>query len=181
MIFHVVTDALNYYAMKLWFSRHSFKEAAIHVINYEVVISQSYLRNIPRELFLSEEFRVSVHDPEMPPTKSRMEYMSLFSHSHFLLPEIFKNLKKVVLLDDDVVVQRDLAFLWDLDMGEKVNGAMSFCGIKMGHLRKYLGDNIYDAKSCAWMSGLNVIDLEKWREYKVTDKYLHLLEQVGEI
>ncbi|XP_078159937.1 putative galacturonosyltransferase 7 isoform X2 [Carex rostrata] len=177
MIFHVVTDALNYYAMKLWFSRHSFKEAAIHVINYEVVISQSYLRNIPRELFLSEEFRVSVHDPDMPPTKSRMEYMSLFSHSHFLLPEIFKNLKKVVLLDDDVVVQRDLAFLWDLDMGEKVNGAMSFCGIKMGHLRKYLGDNIYDAKSCAWMSGLNVIDLEKWREYKVTDKYLHLLEQ----
>ncbi|KAJ4817026.1 Hexosyltransferase [Rhynchospora pubera] len=177
MVFHVVTDKLNYFGMKLWFSRHSFKEAAIHVINYEEVITQSFLKNVPSELFLPEEFRVSIHDPEMPPTKSRMEYISVFSHSHFLLPEIFTSLKKVVLLDDDMVVQHDLSFLWDLDMGEKVNGAVRFCGVKLGHLRKYLGDNIYEAKSCAWMSGLNVIDLEKWREYKVTDKYLQLLEQ----
>ena len=50
-------------------------------------------------------------------------------------------------------------------MGDKVNAAVKFCGLRMGQLRNLLGEATYDPQSCAWMSGLNVIDLEKWREY----------------
>jgi alpha-1,4-galacturonosyltransferase len=108
-----------------------------------------------------------------------MEYLSLFSHSHFFIPEIFKDLNKVVVLDDDVVVQRDLSFLWSLDMGDKVNGAIEFCGLRLGQVRNLLGSTTVDTKSCAWMSGINVINLDKWRKHKVTENYLLLLKKVG--
>ncbi|RRT57274.1 hypothetical protein B296_00045526 [Ensete ventricosum] len=129
MVFHVVTDAQNYYAMKLWFDRNSYKEATIFVINFEE-LNMKYLH---------------------------IKYISVFGHSHFLLPDIFKNLKKVVVLDDDVVVQHDLSSLWALNLEGKVNDS-------------------YDAKSCVWMSGLNIIDLKKWREHNVTGTYFQLLQ-----
>ncbi|KAJ3682941.1 hypothetical protein LUZ60_013168 [Juncus effusus] len=176
MVFHVVTDTQNFYAMKLWFTRHIYKEAAVRVLNYDP-IPQNFPQKVPQNLFLSEEFRVSVRDSDNP-SKTHMEYLSLFSHSHFMLPELFKNLKRAILLDDDLVVQKDLSFLWSLDLGGKVNGAVRFCGVKLGNLRSYLGSNeFYDGNSCAWMSGINVIDLDKWREFNVTDKYLQLLNQ----
>uniref|UniRef100_A0A0E0CZY9 Hexosyltransferase n=1 Tax=Oryza meridionalis TaxID=40149 RepID=A0A0E0CZY9_9ORYZ len=85
--------------------------------------------------------------------------------------------ENVIVLDDDVVVQRDLSFLWNIDMGDKVNGAVKFCGLRMGQLRNLLGKATYDPQSCAWMSGVNVIDLEKWREHNVTENYLQLLKK----
>ncbi|XP_020108914.1 probable galacturonosyltransferase 7 isoform X2 [Ananas comosus] len=177
MVFHLLTDAQNYYAMKLWCSRHSYKEAVLRVINFESLVLKKLHNVAPQKLFLSEEFRVSIHNMDQPTAKMRTEYLSVFSHSHFFLPEIFKNLQKVVILDDDVVVQRDLSPLWNLDLGNKVNGAAKFCGVRLRQLRRYLGKNIYDADSCAWMSGLNIIDLENWRKNNITEKYLLLLEQ----
>nr|XP_029120364.1 probable galacturonosyltransferase 7 isoform X2 [Elaeis guineensis] len=175
MVFHVLTDGQNYYAMKLWFARNSYKEATIRVLNFEE------LNNIKNQgtakLSLTEEFHVSILDADKPSIQMRTEYLSVFGHSHFILPEIFKNLKKVVVLDDDVVVQHDLSSLWNLDLEGKVNGAVEFCGVKLGQLRTYLGRNIYDADSCAWISGFNILDLEKWREHNVTGTYLQLLQK----
>nr|XP_051213623.1 probable galacturonosyltransferase 7 isoform X3 [Lolium perenne] len=176
-VFHILTDAQNFYGMKYWFARNSYKKAAIHVVNYEEMILEKLPKFSPRELYLSEEFRVFIRSTERPTEKTRMEYLSLFSHSHFFIPEIFKDLKKVVVLDDDVVIQGDLSFLWNLDMGDKVNGAVEFCGVRLGQVRSLLGKTNYDPKSCAWMSGVNVINLDKWRKHKVTENYLMLLKQ----
>ncbi|WOK99659.1 galacturonosyltransferase 14 [Canna indica] len=41
--------------------------------------------------------------------------------------ELFPNLNKVVFLDDDVVVQRDLSPLWEINLSGKVNGAVETC------------------------------------------------------
>ncbi|KAM0834440.1 hypothetical protein ACQ4PT_063595 [Festuca glaucescens] len=177
-VFHILTDVQNFYGMKYWFARNSYKKAAIHVVNYEEMILEKLPKFNPRELYLSEEFRVLIRSTERPTEQTRMEYLSLFSHSHFFIPEIFKDLKKVVILDDDVVIQRDLSFLWNLDMGDKVNGAVEFCGVRLGQVRNLLGKTKYDPKSCAWMSGVNVINLDKWRKHKVTENYLMLLKQV---
>ncbi|XP_072985913.1 probable galacturonosyltransferase 7 isoform X2 [Typha latifolia] len=177
IVFHLLTDEQNYYAMKLWFERNSYKEAAIRVMNYEELMLKNFHNIGLRHLYVSEEFRISIRNIDLPATKMRIEYLSIFSHSHFLLPEIFKKLRRVVILDDDVVVQNDLSTLWNLDLGEKVNGAVKFCGVKLDQLRMYLGKNFYDAKSCAWMSGLNIVNFEKWREHNITGKYLKLLQQ----
>ena len=179
VVFHILTDAQNFYAMKHWFARNSYRESAVDVINYEQIIFENFPEFGTQLLYLPEEFRVFISSLERPTEKSRMEYLSVFSHSHFFVPEIFKDLRKVIILDDDVVVQRDLSFLWNLDMGDKVNGAVRFCGLKLGQLRNLLGRTMYDPQSCAWMSGVNVIDLDKWREHNVTENYLQLLRKVG--
>ncbi|PWZ52717.1 hypothetical protein Zm00014a_035793 [Zea mays] len=179
VVFHVLTDSQNFYAMKHWFARNSYRESAVNVINYEQIIFENFPEFGTQQLYLPEEFRVLISSLERPTEKSRMEYLSVFSHSHFFLAEIFKDLKKVIVLDDDVVVQRDISFLWNLDMGDKVNGAISFCGLKLGQLRNLLGRTMYDQQSCAWMSGVNVIDLDKWREHNVTENYLQLLRKFG--
>lgn len=128
---------------------------------------------------MPEEFRVSGHTTTQPtPLQMNTKYLSVFGHSHFLLPDVLKNLKKVILLDDDVVVQKDISFLWNLNMGGKVIAATEFCGVKLGQLESYLGATGYDSDSCAWMSGINKIDLEKWRELDITGVYQSLVHKV---
>ncbi|XP_062165922.1 probable galacturonosyltransferase 7 isoform X3 [Alnus glutinosa] len=178
-VFHVLTDGQNYFAMKLWFLRNTFREATVQVLNIERLKLDNHRKAALLHLSLPEEFRVSFPNVDSPPTASiRTEYISIFSHSHYLLPDIFRNLKKVVVLDDDVVVQQDLSELWNIDMRGKVNGAVQLCSLRFGQLKKYLGENSNDKNSCAWMSGLNVIDLVRWRELDLTETYQRLAQQL---
>ena len=105
--------------------------------------------------------------------------MSVFSYSHYLLPKIFRSLKKVVVLDDDIVVQRDLSALWSLDMEGKVNGAVQVCAVRLGQLKSYLGENDLNGNSCTWMSGLNIVDLARWREQDLSETFWKLLQEVS--
>ncbi|KAG6483789.1 hypothetical protein ZIOFF_060488 [Zingiber officinale] len=63
-------------------------------------------------------------------------------------------------------------------LGGKVNGAVEYCGIKLSELESYLDTDRYDGNSCAWMSGINVLNLEKWREHDITGKYQRFLRQL---
>ncbi|KAF7845174.1 putative galacturonosyltransferase 7 [Senna tora] len=175
-VFHVLTDEENYYAMKLWFLRNKYREAAVQVLNIENLHLDNPKMEISAPLSLPEEFRVSIQSAM---SQTRTEYMSIFSHSHYLLPDIFSKLKKIVVLDDDVVVQRDLSALWTLSMGEKVNGAAQFCSVRLGQLRSYLGEKGINQNSCSWMSGLNVIDLVRWRDLGLTQTYKRLIKELS--
>ncbi|XP_035545577.1 probable galacturonosyltransferase 7 isoform X3 [Juglans regia] len=177
--FHVLTDEQNYFAMKLWFLRNTYKEATVQVLNIESLKLDNHSKATLLHLSLPEEFRVSFHSVDSPlMAPIRTEYMSIFSHSHYLLPKIFQNLNKVVVLDDDVVVQQDLSALWSLDMGGKVNAAVQFCSLRLDQLKKYLGENSYNKNSCAWMSGLNVIDLARWRDLNLTETFQRLAQEM---
>lgn len=175
-VFHVVTDRQNYFAMKLWFSRNKYMEAAVEVLNIEDHKLENNKASTSIHLSLPEEYRVSFHKVDGPPTT---EYLSVFSHSHYLLPEIFPSLKKVVVLDDDIIVQRDLSVLWGIDMDGKVNGAVQCCSVRLIQLRKLFADKKLDETSCAWMSGLNVIDLVRWREQDISGRYLKLVTEMN--
>ncbi|XP_020114171.1 probable galacturonosyltransferase 7 [Ananas comosus] len=172
LIFHLVTDRQNFYACKHWFVRNRYKEATVHVLNFDDLKTE-HLNNLGiQQLSPSEEFRVSIRNTaRQSPMLMRTEYISVFGHSHFLLADIFSNLNKVVVLDDDVLVKKDLSFLWNLDLQGKVIGAVQYCRVRLRQLGAYLGGLKHDANSCAWMSGLNVVDLEKWRDRKVTEVY----------
>lgn len=176
LVFHVLTNGQNYFAMKLWFFRNTYKEATVQVLNIEDL----NLENHNLHLSLPVEFRVSFHSIDSPSTAHiRTEYLSIFSHTHYLLPKIFQNLKKVVVLDDDVVVQQDLSELWSLNMEGKVNGAVQLCSVKLSLLKRYLGENSFNVNSCAWMSGLNVLDLDRWRELDLSETYQRLVKEVS--
>jgi alpha-1,4-galacturonosyltransferase len=175
-----MTDAQNFYAFKNWFIRNSYKGAAIRVLNFEDFQVKNLGDGSVEELSPSEEFRITSSSSALTlNTLTRTEYISMFGHSLFLLPELFSNLKRVIVLDDDTIVQRDLSLLWNLDLKGKVIGAVQFCQVKFHQLRAYLPDLPYDSGSCIWMSGVNVIDLNEWREHDVTGIHQRILRKVS--
>ncbi|KAL6841432.1 hypothetical protein ACP4OV_028950 [Aristida adscensionis] len=154
MVFHLITDAQNYYAFKNWFIRNSYKEAAINVVNFEDFQLKHLNNRQIEQLSPSEEFRVT-------------------SHSNDLI-----TLKRVIVLEDDTIVQRDLSLLWSLDLKGKAIGAVQFCGVRCSQLRAYLPDFPYNHSSCVWMSGMSIIDLDKWREHDVTRIHHRILQKL---
>ena len=79
-----------------------------------------------QQLWPAEEFRVTILNHSEPSQRQmKTEYISIFGHSSFLLPDL-PTLNRVVVLDDDLIVQKKLLSLWNLDMGSKVIGAVRF-------------------------------------------------------
>ncbi|KAJ3680991.1 hypothetical protein LUZ60_015480 [Juncus effusus] len=171
LVFHVLTDTQNFYAMKHFFARNNYKNALVHVLNYEQ-LKLNHENAVERNLFPSEEFRVM--------TRHTSGYISVFGHSNFLLSEIFPNLERVVVLEDDLVVQKDLSSLFEIDLEGKTIGAVEFCRVKLGQIKEYLNEVNYgeiENNTCLWLSGLNVVDLKKWRENNISAKYLDLIQK----
>lgn len=179
VIFHLFTDTQNFYAMKHWFDRNSYLEAIVHVINIENhnKLSKNVESIESQQLWPTEEFRVTFSNHSQPFQRMKTEYISVFGHSHFLLPDLLPNLNRVVVLDDDLVVQKDLSSLWNLNMGDKVIGAVQFCGVRLGQLRAYIEEPNFNTDSCVWFSGLTVIELEKWRDLGITSLHGQLLQK----
>ena len=66
------------------------------------------------------------------------KYLSILNHLRFYLPEIFPKLNKVLFLDDDIIVKKDLTALWSLDLKGNVNVAVENCGESFHHFDRYL-------------------------------------------
>ncbi|KAL6654008.1 hypothetical protein ACP70R_007473 [Stipagrostis hirtigluma subsp. patula] len=163
IMFHIVTDALNFPAMMMWFLSNPPTPATIHIESLDD------LKWLPDDF--SSRFKLKgVRDPR---------YTSALNHLRFYLPEVFPSLSKVLLLDHDVVVQKDLTGLWDLDMKGKVIGAVETCisGDSYHRLDNLvdLSDpsigNQFDAKACVFAFGMNIFDLKEWRKKGLTAIY----------
>ncbi|XP_044388033.1 probable galacturonosyltransferase 7 [Triticum aestivum] len=180
VVFHVFTDTQNFYAMKHWFDRNSYLDANVHVTNIEDhnKLSKDVESLERQQLWPTEEFRFTFRNHSQPLRRQmKTEYISVFGHSHFLLPDLLPSLNRVVVLDDDMIVQKDLSSLWNLNMGDKVIGAVQFCGVRLGQLKAYVEENNFDVDSCVWFSGLNVIELEKWRDLGITSLHDQSLQK----
>ena len=118
------------------------------------------------------------HDPR---------YTSALNHLRFYLPDVFPMPNKIVFLDHDVVVQRDLTGLWNVDMKGKVNGAVQTCQEGEPSFRPMdmfvnFSDPMiakrFDRKACTWAFGMNVFDLHEWRRRNLTGVYHKYLQLV---
>ncbi|XP_078437218.1 galacturonosyltransferase 7 [Wolffia australiana] len=180
LVFHILTDTQNFFSIKLWFSTNEFKKALIRVVDIEDYV-QNNSKWVKPHLSLSEEYRISVQkaDRSSSQLNMRTEYISAPGHLYFFLGDIFKSLNRIIVLDDDVVVQRDLSLLWNVDLKNKVSAAAEFCRVRLGDLESHLGVKHYDRDACLWLTGLNVIDLDKWRTLGVTRSYKKLLNKVA--
>lgn len=95
----------------------------------------------------------------------------------------------MVFLDDDVVIQRDLSPLWEIDLSGKVNGAVETCKgedtrVMAKHFRTYFNfshpliANELDPDECAWAYGMNVFDLNAWRKTSIRKTYHYWVKEV---
>ncbi|KVH94337.1 hypothetical protein Ccrd_003601 [Cynara cardunculus var. scolymus] len=170
IVFHVVTDSLNFVAISKWFLLHPPGKASVQIHNMDNFdwLSTKY-----------EPANAEGHDSQDP------RYTSALNHLRFYLPDIFPTLNKIVLLDHDVVVQRDLTRLWKVNMMGKVNGAVKTCqGHDPAFRRMDLLINFSDPtvarrfnlEACTWAFGVNVFDLREWRRRNLTAVYNEYLQ-----
>uniref|UniRef100_A0A7N0U6A6 Hexosyltransferase n=1 Tax=Kalanchoe fedtschenkoi TaxID=63787 RepID=A0A7N0U6A6_KALFE len=187
-VFHVVTDKLNFAAMKMWFLANLPPKATVQVENiddfkwlnssYCVVLRQLESARMKDYYFkanLSSSLSVGADNLKYRNPK----YLSMLNHLRFYLPEVYPKLEKILFLDDDIVVQKDLTPLWSVDMKGMVNGAVETCKESFHRFDKYLNfsnPKIYenfDSNACGWAFGMNMFDLREWRKQDITGIYHH--------
>ncbi|CAI6000845.1 unnamed protein product [Closterium sp. NIES-65] len=190
-VFHVITDRMNYAAMKAWFSLNPPRgNMALEVRSLDEYpwINASYvpvLRQIESEAMRDYYFQASMAS-KVGATHAKEDYvdlkyrnpkyLSILNHLRFYLPRIFPQLDKILFLDDDVVVQQDLTELWKIPMNGKVNLAVETCGKVFHRFKTYLNFSSpllagFDPEGCGWAFGMNMFNLAAWRRGNYTDKY----------
>ncbi|CAN6682969.1 unnamed protein product [Malus baccata var. baccata] len=181
-VFHIVTDRLNYAAMRMWFLVNPPGQATIQVQNTEEFswLNTSYspvMKQLGSASMIDYYFRTHRTNSDSNLKFRNPKYLSILNHLRFYLPEIFPRLNKVLFLDDDVVVKKDLTALWSLDLKGNVNGAVETCGESFHRFDRYLNfsnpliSKNFDAHACGWAYGMNIFDLEEWKKQNITEVY----------
>ncbi|XP_052169540.1 probable galacturonosyltransferase 3 [Oryza glaberrima] len=193
-VFHIVTDRLNFAAMTMWFIRHPPLPATVHVENIDNFkwLNSSYC-SVLRQLESArlKEYYFKAHDPSSLSDGNENlkyrnpKYLSMLNHLRFYMPEIHPKLDKILFLDDDVVVQKDLTPLWDVDLKGMVNGAVETCKESFHRFDTYLNfshpkiaEN-FDPRACGWAFGMNMFDLKEWKKQNITGIY-HYWQDLNE-
>ncbi|KAK8998372.1 hypothetical protein V6N11_083763 [Hibiscus sabdariffa] len=183
-VFHLVTDKLNFGAMNMWFLLNPPGKATIHVENVDEFkwLNSSYcpvLRQL--ESAAMKEYYFKADNPTKSASSNlkyrNPKYLSMLNHLRFYLPQVYPKLDKILFLDDDIVVQKDLTGLWSVDLHGKVNGAVETCGESFHRFDKYLNfsnphiSRNFDPNACGWAYGMNMFDLKEWKKRDITGIY----------
>ncbi|KAK9989756.1 hypothetical protein SO802_029995 [Lithocarpus litseifolius] len=141
-VFDIVTDRLNYAAMRMWLLVNPPGKASIRVQNIEefIWLNASYspvLKQLGSQSMIDYYFRAHRANSDSNLKYQNPKYLSILNHLQFYLPEIFPKLNKVLFLDDDIVVKKDLTALWSLDLKGNVDGAVETCGESFHRFDRY--------------------------------------------
>ncbi|XAR73059.1 Polygalacturonate 4-alpha-galacturonosyltransferase [Bertholletia excelsa] len=189
-VFHVVTDRLNFAAMKMWFLANPPAGATIQVENIDdfTWLNSSYclvLRQLESVRMKEYYFKANEASSSDNLKYRNPKYLSLLNHLRFYLPEVYPKLDKILFLDDDIVVQKDLTPLWSIDLQGMVNGAVETCKESFHRFDKYLNfsnpkiSENFDPNACGWAFGMNIFDLKEWRRRNITGIY-HYWQDMNE-
>ncbi|THU58720.1 hypothetical protein C4D60_Mb03t17400 [Musa balbisiana] len=188
LVFHVVTDSINYQAMTTWFLRNEFRGCTVEVLCIEdlVWLNASFSPMVKRIMSAETQasyFAGNSKDQSRETKLKGPNYASLLNHLRFYIPQIQPQLEKVVFLDDDVVVQKDLTPLFSVELHGNVIGAVETCLEAFHRFYRYLNfsnpiiSSKFDPQACGWAFGMNIFDLVAWKKANVTDKYHYWQEQ----
>ncbi|XP_010549958.1 PREDICTED: probable galacturonosyltransferase 9 isoform X2 [Tarenaya hassleriana] len=193
-VFHVVTDRMNLAAMNVWFNMRPLGRGAhieIKMVEDFKFLNSSYvpvLRQLEsaklQKFYFENQAENSTMDAHNLKFKNA-KHLSMLNHLRFYLPEMYPKLRKMLFLDDDVVVQKDLTGLWKINLDGKVNGAVETCFGSFHRYAQYLNfshpliKESFNPNSCAWAFGMNIFDLDAWRREKCTEQY-HYWQNLNE-
>ncbi|KAL2499818.1 Galacturonosyltransferase 8 [Abeliophyllum distichum] len=185
-VIHIVTDRMNLAATKVWFKMRPVQGGAhieIKSVDDFKFLNSSYapvlkqLKSVNLQKFYFENRAENATKDVNNMKYKNPKYLSMMNHLRFYLPEMYPNLHKILFLDDDTVVQKDLTALWRIDMDGKVNGAVDTCFGSFRLYAEYLNfshpliKEMFNPRACAWAYGMNMFDLDAWRQEKCTEQY----------
>ncbi|GJN26298.1 hypothetical protein PR202_gb14220 [Eleusine coracana subsp. coracana] len=166
VVFHLVTDELNYVPMKAWFAMNDYRGVTVEI------------QKVEDFTWLNASYVPVLKQLQNAATQSQKFYFSGSGNR-----EIYPELHKVVFLDDDVVVQKDLSGLFAINLNGNVMGAVETCMETFHRFHKYLNHSHplirahFDPDACGWAFGMNVLDLVEWRNKNVTGIYHYWQER----
>lgn len=108
------------------------------------------------------------------------DYYTQTTYFRLFLPDLYPEYKKVLYLDSDITILRDVADLYNLDLGKNLvaavpDGAVQTVPIFKEYVEKVVGladyNNYFNA-------GILLMNLEELREFKFQEKFLYLLQTV---
>ncbi|QCE01681.1 hypothetical protein DEO72_LG7g2980 [Vigna unguiculata] len=199
-VFHVVTDKKTYTPMHTWFAINSINSAVVevrglHQYDWSKEVNDGVTEMLETNDLIWKHYYNNYKEKELEDNEEDNRYLealtpstlSLLNHLRFYIPELFPDLNKVVVVDDDVVVQKDISFLWEVDLNGKVSGSVfkSWCENSCCHGNKYVNflnfshpiiSSNFDGDKCAWLFGVNIFDLEAWRRSDITNTYHYWLK-----
>jgi lipopolysaccharide biosynthesis glycosyltransferase len=110
-------------------------------------------------------------------------HITVTAYYRLLMPMVLpKELKKVIYLDSDLIVNTDIGKLWDLDIGQNYILAVPEQGKNClyvsspGGLLNYKELGI-DPTSKQFNSGVMLINLDRWRKDNISQEVIEYLEQ----
>ncbi|KAL8106587.1 hypothetical protein AgCh_023374 [Apium graveolens] len=192
-VFHVVTDKMNLGAMQVMFKMRDYNGAHVEVKAVEdyKFLNSSYvpvLRQLESANLMKFYFQTKLENATKDTTNMKFrnpKYLSILNHLRFYLPEMYPKLHRILFLDDDIIVQKDLTGLWQINMDGKVNGAVETCFGSFHRYAQYMNfshpliKKNFSPKACAWAYGMNFFDLDAWRREKCTEQY-HYWQNLNE-
>jgi alpha-1,4-galacturonosyltransferase len=177
---------MNVAAMKVWFKMRPIEGGAfleIKSVDEFTFLNSSYvpvLRQVEsakmQQHYIENQGDKGANDARDLKLRNA-KYLSILDYLQFYLPEMYPKLRNILLLDDDVVVQKDLTGLWKIDLDGKVNGAVEICFGSFHRYSQYINfshpliKETFNPKACAWTYGMNIFDLDAWRREKSTEHY----------
>ncbi|KAH7277045.1 hypothetical protein KP509_39G031700 [Ceratopteris richardii] len=185
-VFHVVTDKMNFWAMKAWFTLrppNNVTHIEVKTVEDYTFLNSSYvpvLKQLKSADLLKFYFENQMENATKDARNMKFrnpKYLSMLNHLRFYLAQMYPNLHRILFLDDDIVVQKDLTALWEIDMDGKVNAAVETCFGSFHRYSQYMNfshplvKERFDPKACAWAYGMNLFDLDAWRKEKCTEEY----------
>lgn len=165
IIFHVIAEPLSESLLK------KIKE-------FSYLVNKTFPSEIVYHSADSEKFNKY---PGWSETKNHSTYL------RFLIPDfVNENVHKVLYLDSDMICNSDILDLFEVDLQGKTIGAIpdiideaNLKGYLVRKNKKTFGKNFkYTYKDDAYFNaGVLLIDLDKWKEKKISEKACDVLDQ----
>ena len=109
------------------------------------------------------------------------KWHSLSVYYRFFIPEIFKEYQKVVFLDGDIIINIDIAELYNVDLKENLVGAVQDFArnIKNDAIAEY-SEKVLDVDRKKYFNaGVLVFNLKKLTKIKFLDNCIKTLQEIG--
>jgi len=108
---------------------------------------------------------------------STQAHISKATYARLLIPRVFpETVSRILFLDTDILVLGDLASLWNTDMEDAVLGAV-VDGMDAHLQRGAPGLEAMPRVREYFNAGVLLIDLDRWRAERISDKALEYLKQ----
>lgn len=177
---HIVYASDDKFAEILGVSLVSLYENSRDMTDIVVYVLDSGIEKQNKDRLLSVSRSYDRHDITFIPAKNISEKLSmnvavdrgsLSQYARlFVSSDLPLELDRVLYLDCDIIINRSIGELWNLDLKGKTIGAL------MDAFSKYYRPNIdLEENDVMFNSGVMLIDLEKWRKQNIEEKLMNFI------